>query len=164
MARNISFATGEKEYIVNGDESKVIRINVADVNMLARYEQARERFKQIQSEFGDDPSPADLIKADEMVRGLINDIFDADVCTPAFGGTNCLSPVSSGKTLYQSFLDAFLPEVKKDIEAAVNAAQIRLEAKAKTFTEQLSPKPKHDVTGLTDDDIARIAAAIKAGS
>lgn len=162
MATNIRFSTGEKEYIVNDDESKVIRVNVSDANILVRYNESLKKFEKLHDEIGDLEDTEQLKRADLLVRGFINDVFDTDVCTPAFGNTNCLSPVGNGKALYQSFLEAFLPIVKKDIEARLNASNIHLEEKAKTFTDQLSQRPvQHDVTNLSDEDIKRIAAAIK---
>ena len=164
MATNIRFSTGEKEYIVNDDESKVIKVNISDGNMLVRFNEALPKFEKMQKEFGEITDPVKLKEADEKVREFINEVFGTDVCTPAFGKANCLSVVENGKALYMSFLEAFLPVVKKDMEARLNASHIVLEDKAKTFADQLSQRPVNkDVNNLTDEDIMRIAAAIKAG-
>lgn len=138
MAVNISFATSEKEYIINGDENRVIRVNVADVNTMKRYEEASEKIEALKNV---PRTPEGLAELDRQVREQLNYTFGTDICTAAFGDVNLLSPVEGGKMLFEAFLEAFLPQYKKDAESVLGAAKIRLNDKAELYAGQVSARP-----------------------
>lgn len=69
---------------------------------------------------------------DKEIREQINYIFGNDVCTAAFGTTNCLSP-AGGNLLYQNFLDALFPILEKDI----SAEKAKVEKNIKKYTSQV---------------------------
>lgn len=138
MAVNISFATNEKEYIINGDENRVIRVNVADVNIFKRYEEASEKIEALKNV---PRTPEGLAELDRQVREQLNYTFGIDICTAAFGDVNLLSPVEGGKMLFEAFLEAFLPQYKKDAESVLGAAKIRLNNKAELYAGQVSARP-----------------------
>jgi len=138
MAVNISFATNEKEYIINGDENRVIRVNVADVNTMKRYEEATEKIEDLKNV---PRTPEGLAELDRQVREQLNYTFGTDICTAAFGDVNLLSPVEGGKMLFEAFLEAFLPQYKKDAESVLGAAKIRLNDKAELYAGQVSARP-----------------------
>ena len=136
---NISYSTGVKEYVLNGDENNKIRINVTDANIVKRFEEAD---KVIQSLTAGQYTIDDAVRLDKEIRKQLNYTFGTDVCTAAFGDVNCLSPVADGRSLFEAFIEAFLPQVKKDIESAGAAAKIRLDTldqKTEKYTSQLSP-------------------------
>ena len=138
MAVNISFATNEKEYIINGDENRVIRVNVADMNTFKRYEEATEKIEALKNV---PRTPEGLAELDRQVREQLNYTFGTDICTAAFGDVNLLSPVEGGKMLFEAFLEAFLPQYKKDAESVLGAAKIRLNNKAELYAGQVSSRP-----------------------
>ena len=138
MAVNISFATNEKEYIINGDENRVIRVNVADMNTFKRYEEATEKIEALKNV---PRTPEGLAELDRQVREQLNYTFGTDICTAAFGDVNLLSPVEGGKMLFEAFLEAFLPQYKKDAESVLGAAKIRLNNKAELYAGQVSARP-----------------------
>lgn len=141
--QSINFSTGFKEYAVNGDENNVIRVNVSDLNMLKRYEDAQVKINALTDKFKDidKPTPEQLVEADKEVRELLNYVFGGDVCTPAFGNTNCLSPVSNGMFLFEAFMDAFIPLIETDMKATANASKIHIEDKTAKYTAHLNTTP-----------------------
>ena len=62
--QSINFATGIKEYAVNGDESNVIRINVSDMNIAARFREHIDMFDKIESDIAanGNPTPEKMAK------------------------------------------------------------------------------------------------------
>jgi hypothetical protein len=143
---NISYSTGVKEYVLNGDENNKIRINVTDFNIMKRWKEADEEIQKLVTPRGQ-RTIEEAERIDNEVRKWLNYVFNTDVCTPAFGNTSILSPLPDGRLLFQSFMEAFLPQIAKDIEAAGAASQIRLnelEQKTEKYTSQLSPEPKRN--------------------
>lgn len=124
---SINFNTGLKEFAVNGDESRIIRFNPSDINILKRFEESESKFEALQSEFEKtaDPTAEMLVEGDKKIRDIINDIFGNDVCTPAFGTTNCLSPTANG-FLFVEFVEAMKNLVENEVKATVQASQIEL--------------------------------------
>ena len=141
--QSINFSTGFKEYAVNGDENNVIKVNVSDLNMLSRFNEAQEKINALADEFKniDKPTPEQLAEADIKVRDVLNYTFGSDVCTPAFGNTNCFSPVSDGKFLFEAFMEAFIPLIERDMKAVGNANKIHLENKTSKYTAHLNTAP-----------------------
>lgn len=149
MMQNIQFDDGCKSYMINNDESKIIRVNISDLNIHKRYEAAKDKmFAEIDRIKDSDITPEDLAQADKTIRDNLNCIFGSDICTAAFGQTNVLSMVSGGKLLIESFLDAFLPMITADIKAVSEAAKISLEDKTAKYIAPVTDKPV-DVDSLT---------------
>lgn len=117
--KSINFSTGIREYAVNGDESNTIRVNLSDLNIMKRAEEAMKNASELQEKYGGikKPTPEQLADMDTEIRRQFNYAFGTDICTPAFGEMNCLSPVGEGKPLFEAFFDAFLPLIKEDISA-----------------------------------------------
>lgn len=135
--QSINFNKGYKEYAVNGDESCVIRFVPSDFGILERMKKSVPVIEGIHQKYADSKDDLDnlddiMSTCDKEIREQINYIFGNDVCTAAFGTTNCLSPVG-GNLLYLTFLDAVFPIVEKDI----SAEQAKVEKNIKKYTSQV---------------------------
>lgn len=125
--QNINFDTGIKEYSINGDESKIIRFSTTDYGIIDRIKTAMQAISALEKKYKtaeqtdatDDAVNDMLVSVDKAIRDQINYIFDSDVCTMAFGNTNCLSDTKSGDPLFANFLNAIVPLIKKDMSSAV---------------------------------------------
>lgn len=117
--RSVDFSTGAKEYEFNGDPDNRIKINVADPNLIGRIEKAVSRLDSIQEKFSGEASFDIMIEADREIRDVLANVFGCDICSAAFGDANCFSLVDGETPLIVSFLEAFLPVIKADIEAAI---------------------------------------------
>lgn len=124
---NIKFDDGYKRYILNGDENKVIRVNVTDFNILDRYNKAQADMQALIADMqtNKDATPEEIASYDKRIRENINFIFGSDVCTAAFGTANCMSVVSNGSMLFESFLNALMPQVQADMDISLEAAKKR---------------------------------------
>lgn len=124
--KSINFSTGVKEYAINGNPENIIRVNVADLNLPKRIKDVQIFFDEISQKYkGLDRNVTtdELFELDKQMRDKINYALGTDVCTPAFGEINCMTPVSNGEMLFESFFNAFKPIIEADMKAA---AQVRL--------------------------------------
>lgn len=125
--KNINFDDGYKTYILNDDENKIIRVNVTDVNILDRHNKAQADMQALIEEMqnNSEATPEKIASYDKRIRENINYIFGSDVCTAAFGTANCMSVVSNGSMLFESFLNALMPQVQEDMDISLEAAKKR---------------------------------------
>lgn len=116
--KSINFDEGYKSYAVNGDENRVIKVKVADPNLIKRINSALTEIESLKEKFSGKPDENTLIEFDGSVRQLIDKAFDSDICANDFGNANLCAVVGSGKLLFESFFEAFLPILKADVRAA----------------------------------------------
>lgn len=131
--RSLNFNTGIKEFYINGDESRIIRIDTTDVNLGMRIDNCRKELRKLAKKYETlaktgkvEEKPFDIIdEYDKEVRNKIDEMFDSPVSEIAFGKTNCLS-VCGGNMLFENFLNAILPEIEKDISEEQKISQKRI--------------------------------------
>lgn len=150
--QNITFDDGYKSYMINNDESKIIRVNISDLNIEKRFEDTKDKmFAEIDRIKDSETTPETLSQADKLIREYLDYIFGTDICTAAFGAVNILSPVSSGKLLIESFLDAFLPMITEDIKTIKIHQRAHIEDKTAKYIAPVVSKPF--ITGMADSPI-----------
>lgn len=132
--KQIIFDSGIKEYAVNGDENNVIRINAADLNLGKRLSDMQGEIEELQEKYRniDDPTAEELYELDTEIRRIIDTAFGTDVSSHAFGNVNCCSPTGSGKLLFESFTEAFMPILAADIEA-INRDKTEIRPEVKKY-------------------------------
>lgn len=123
--KSINFDEGYKEYKINDDAQRTIRIRLTDPNLLNRINEAMEKTEQLTRKYKNRPSASELISLDKEVRAIVNDAFGTDVCTPVLGSSNVLTLSADEKFVLISFFYAFLPILKEDIEAAAMTMKLR---------------------------------------
>ncbi|MDE7105080.1 MAG: hypothetical protein K2O36_04285 [Ruminococcus sp.] len=117
---SINFKNSFKEYAVNGDDSKVIRIKL-NPDMLNKIHNAMSEIDH----FSDGINENNITEMGRKLCEIINNAFGTDICTPAFDGENPFSVVDGGKFLFESFFEAFMPV----FEADMKSLEIRPEVK-----------------------------------
>lgn len=110
--KSINFKKSFREYAVNGDESKVIRIKL-DPDMPRKIQNTMSEIDKFRDEINDD----NIAEMGRKFGEIINNIFGTDICTPAFDGANPFSVVDDGKLLVEAFFEAFIPVFMEDLEA-----------------------------------------------
>lgn len=153
MAKSINFDTGIKEFVINGDESNVIRINCSDPNLIGRMEQAEKKFGEIIDKYQSEELTANILDFDAELKATIDEAFNADISAHAFGKANCLSYVGNGeKMLFEAFLEAFIPLIKDEI---AKSSQAYAEAHAKKVESYIEEAiASEDESKAVDDDYA----------
>ena len=139
---SLHFDVGYKEYAINDDENSIIRINTKDYGTVARIKKMDRDARALMTEYnkiikdqGDERIIDTVNELDDKIRSIINETFQSDVCTAAFGGVNCIS-ISGSQPIFMNFLDALVPKILEDIKAEQVKAEKRIKsyaAKAKDF-------------------------------
>lgn len=139
---NLNFKSNVKKYSLNGDENCVISVNTTDYAIIDRIKKATKNIEKLAAEYqekkinNDDEANELFVETDKEIRNQINYIFNSDVCTMAFGNTNCFSLCDDGSALFENFISAIIPVIRADIEAAQEKQSKRIEkytSQAKKF-------------------------------
>lgn len=136
--QNISFNDGYKEFTINNDESKVIRFNPSDFGILQRIKEAYDEIDKatdIDEDIKLNPDGTvmeNLGKTVKIVKGIedtiknqVDHIFNSDISEMVFGKQSPLGMVK-GVPLYERFLNAAIPFIKKEVETEMKASQKRM--------------------------------------
>lgn len=133
--KNLNVNIGVKEYSVNGDTSRILRVNTTDINILTRLDKAETELMKIASQYeniGEEITVEVITDLDTKVREQVDYIFDGKVSDIIFGNTNCIS-VAGGQPIFMNFLDVILPVIKSDIVEE----QEKSEKKISKYTSQV---------------------------
>ena len=174
--KNISFDEGFREYKLNGDDSRVIRIRLTDPNLYDRIEKSMGKIEELANKYKGQNNPELIPKLNVDVRSFINEAFGSDICTPAFGTASPFTVLEGNKLLFEAFFDSFLPVLKEDMKAVTASikasAQIRPEVQKYLEPVSVAPISKPiaalakpavalpDVSGLTDEQKRQLIAQL----
>lgn len=151
--QSINFDEGYKEYEINGDPERIIRVDTADYGLVERFKKAEKHINEELKKYDgikiksdgsadtDDETAAQMI-ADlgEFIKSEINYIFNADVSKIVFGNASPLS-TRKGVPMYERFVNATLPIIESDLKAEATASEKRV-AKYTSQAQQLKGKRK----------------------
>ena len=110
--KSINFKKNFKEYAVNGDESKIIRVKLSP-DMMNKIQDTMSEIDKFRDEINEN----NIAEMGRKYGEIINNIFDTDICTPAFDGENPFSIVDGGKLLIEAFFEAFIPILEEDVKS-----------------------------------------------
>lgn len=143
--QSLNFNDGYKEYSINGDESKIIRVNLSDFSIIERIKTAYDEIEiatttNEEVDLKTDGTPvSELDKAAEIVKGIndtikrqIDYIFNSEVSAMVFGNQSPLSMVG-GIPLYERFLMSVTPVIQAEIMAEQKASQKRINKYTKVY-------------------------------
>lgn len=130
--RNLSIDKGYKEYTINNDENAVIRVKTTDFSLIDKLLHVKDNIAATVAEIEERKQSDSLEKilaaldeADRKVKAELDRVFDGEVSAVVFGNTNCLS-FSGGQPVALNFLEAIMPEIKRDLAAEQNAANEKI--------------------------------------
>lgn len=109
--KSINFKKNFKEYVVNGDESKIVCVKLSP-DMLDKIDDVMSEVDRFRDEINKD----NIAEMGRKYGEIINNIFGTDICTPAFDGENPFSVVDGGKLLIEAFFEAFIPVLEEDMK------------------------------------------------
>lgn len=146
--QSINFEIGNiKEYAINGDEGRTIKFDVSDFGFIERFKTAYEEISQAAEEYkgAEKVSEEFFAEVDKRIRGIVNKAFNSDVCTAAFGNTNCFSVASNGNAVIVNFLEALTPIIERDFGESVGARKTELDKKTDKYTAPIVGIPTADI-------------------
>ncbi len=147
---SINFSDNLKSFSINGDESRVIRFNPADPNILVRAKKAQKRITAKQSQIEVVKLPPDgesvenpteqvrelLKEFDDLIREEINYIFNSDVYDTVFAGQSPLCIVGEEKEfLFEAFLRAAMPIIQEGVDEFRVGSNARVEKYTKEYSK-----------------------------
>lgn len=120
VSGNISFGDGFKSFTINNDESRVIRFNPADPDIITRFSKAMKELQEEKDSIPDaqidaegniiDDSPEQVVETLEtfnrILREKLNYIFNSDVYDVVFGLQSPLAAAGDGKMIFEVFIEA----------------------------------------------------------
>lgn len=110
---SLKFEEGYKELAINGDETRILRFNPTDVNLVERFEKFGKEMENLRSEIN---NVADFEGIESTIIKGIDDILGEGSSKIIFGEQSPLSPIK-GRLLYEVFFeDAFIPYIKKQLD------------------------------------------------
>ena len=123
--KSINFkSVNYKEYAINGDENCVIKINIADAGLPARYNETKKIIEETGNQLSTSPDAEALVVMDKTIREQIDYLFGESISEKVFGNVNCMSKNTDGEHIALAFLQAVIME---DMKAVANAQNITLD-------------------------------------
>lgn len=126
--KSLNFDSGVKEYEINGDPNRVLRINPSDFGIIERINKAKDALDELHIT----PDIDGMVELDKVVRAQIDEIFGAGSSDIIFGDTNSTS-FAGGQPVFLNFLDSIIPE----IERVVGEERKKSATKIKKYTSQV---------------------------
>ena len=143
--KSINFDEGYKKFIINGDESRFIRIRLSDPNLMYRIDNIDDKIQELKEKYKGATDSKALAEFDRVLKALLNETFGTDVCTPVFGDASVLTFIpGTDKLILSGFLEAFLPIIKQEIEnmAAALRPEVQKYIEPEFDVDSLSPEQK----------------------
>ena len=132
--RILNINTGYKTYSINGDENAAIRVRTTDFSIIDRLSKVKahvggivEDMKRLKESDTVEAYLTAFAEADKRVKAELDAVFDSPVSAAVFGGMNCLS-FAGGQPVALNFLEAIMPEIKRDLETEHSAAKEKIDA------------------------------------
>lgn len=135
---NISFEEGYKEFTINNDPKRILRVNVGDVGLIDRMKKSIKEMKEKINEIGDieidengnaesnlEIEAEAVRKVNSIMRKSFDSIFYPGASNIVFGKQNPIALVR-GVTIYERFLEAFSKTIKPMIEAEAKHSEERV--------------------------------------
>ena len=130
---SFNFDDGVKEYAINNDEHRILKVNVKDVGLVDRIETSirnmetsMDAIKDVEIDEDGDAVLAEyaqVIRAtNKAVRRAFDRVFYPGASVIVFGNQNPLTTVN-GITIYERFMRAFLEKVKPEMEKEQKASE-----------------------------------------
>lgn len=150
--QSLNFDDGLKSFAINGDESRVIRFNPADPDLIIRYDKARKRIAGIsteklsavkldgrgqllnkEDEDGYDEAVEALKEVNQTIREALKDLFIADVYDIVFAGMSPFAGATDGRFVFETFMEAVKPILENGISEYRAASEKRMEKYTKGY-------------------------------
>ena len=146
--QKIEFDEGYRTYQI-GDSDRIIKIRL-DPDLMTRIKAAESRISDMEDRLKN-AAPDELTALSDEIKDIFNSAFGTDVCTPAFDGASVFTLTGGGKMLFQSFFEAFIPVLTKDIEA-IGKAQSEPRPEVQKYMKK--EMPALDISKLPPEKLA----------
>ena len=141
--KSLNIPDGLEEYSLN--DRVMVRFNPTDLGFLERVAAAFEKLDAIQEEvrasrekITDEREVFPLARElDAKMRAILNELFDADICTPLFGGMNLFAS-SGGLPVWANLMLAVSEEAENAMSTELAQREKRISKYVKKYELQSS--------------------------
>ena len=126
--KSLNFDSGFKEYVINEDPTRVLRINPSDFGIIERINKAKDELDKLHIT----PDIDGMVELDKVVRAQIDEIFGVGSSDVIFGETNSAS-FAGGQPVFLNFLECITPEIARVIEEEKKKSATKI----KKYTSQV---------------------------
>lgn len=151
--KSLNFDSGYEEIMINGDENKVIRLNMGDFNLVKRLEDMSRKIGEMSPEVnGADMDSEKAYEVDQQLKSMLDEALNAQVSAIVFGETSCLALNSSGVPIMKAFLNSLIAMINERNQTVKPSVRKELTDK---YTEPVVSKPQYTVPkpGMTKEQI-----------
>ena len=129
------------QFRINGDNDKIIELNISDMNILTRLSDVYSKLKTLETDFAEvskmDPEDIEALggklkEIDGKMREYVDYIFDYPVSEPCAGNGSMYDPVN-GKLRYEHIIEALSKLYEANITKEMEAIQKRVEKHTKKY-------------------------------
>ena len=127
----------KKKFRINGDNNKILELNVSDMGIVARLGEAYPKLEALQKkvgDFADTASEADIAKKleeiDSEMRELIDFIFDSNVSEICASDGSMYDPIN-GMFRYEHIMDTLTTLYESNLNAEFKKMKARVNKYAK---------------------------------
>lgn len=130
--------TARTKIWVNGDNTKVLELNLTDMGVMGRLQDAYPKLDELTAEvknlasaedISDEEVVATFKRIDQQMRDIVDSIFDFKVCDVCCDGGSMYDPIG-GQLRFEYIID----KISKLYESSLNEEFKRMQAKVKTHT------------------------------
>ena len=149
--QSLNFDDGLKSFAIYGDESRVIRFNPRDPDLIIRYNEAKKMLQNMNTEklaeikldtngniqkdaYDDFEDAAQALKeTNNVIRDALKLIFSTDVYDTVFAGRSPFAGADDGRFVFETFMDAVRPVLESGIAEYRAASEKRMEKYTKGY-------------------------------
>lgn len=147
--QSLNFDDGLKSFSINGDESRVIRFNPGDPDLIIRYNEAKKMLRNantrklaevkldgngnLQKDGDFEDAAQALEETNKVIRDALKLFFKADVYDTVFAGSSPFAGTADGRFVFEAFMDAVKPVLESGIAEYRAASEKRMEKYTKGY-------------------------------
>lgn len=127
----IKLGSNIEEYSINGGKV-ILRFNPFDSGFVEKFNTAFEALSKMQDEFAksvnleDDEFFKTAKATDEKMRGVVNELFGEDICTPIWGNMH-VTALSEGLPLWFNLMMSLIDEIDNSRKSVPAVRSARLD-------------------------------------
>lgn len=147
---NITLGFRRKRFTIDGDENRILEIDITDMATIGRFDQSTKRIDELGAEYvklgsllGEsfDAYSKKLEEIDTEMRSIVDHIFDAPVCEVCAPSGTMFDPVN-GKLKFEIIIDAILSLYESEMSTELKKISDRVKEHTKKYTAKKSPTHK----------------------
>lgn len=145
---DLSALNTKKQFTINGDENRILELDVTDLNVIQRYNEAMPKLKALEEKLRKLPLVNDDDEVDEMalkintfaevdkgMREFIDFIFDSNVCEVCAPHGSMYDPIK-GRMRYEILLDIIIGLYEDSLQKELQKLEKNVSKHSSKYTKK----------------------------